>query len=457
MVIHCFFPESVGGSENYTLTLSRKLIERGWDVTIVSGIKDLTRKRYEVTEGTYEGITTVKINNPPELYSGFSEYFTNSTIDGIVRETAKKERPGIIHFQHTAYLSSRLPEIAREMGIPSIFTLHDYWYMCYRSQLLRPMEGICPGPSEGINCATCYDPVYTPNVSKVPLFNRMLQLPLVRNIDFKRRLSPEMKRRIKDVLYRKISSPSYHPDKEAGAVREHVLRIQFMKQQLLFPHRVVSPSRYLKKRYEREGFREILHVPHGFDAKHPVAHPAYDGKLVLAYLSNIVPFKGPDVILRELRFVHRRRDIKILFYGKVLDEIYQHKLEAMAEAYPDVDISFKGPYSGKGALEEILRGVHCVVFPSLWEENQPLVIGEAMQYGVPVISTSLGGAPEAIEDGKNGFVFDPYKEGDLARVLTMLQEHPELIRKVTKGAEETELESLDEHTDTIEGIYRGLL
>lgn len=457
IVIHCFFPESVGGSENYTLNLSRELVARGWEVKIISGVKDLTKKRYRVTESSYEGINVIKINNPPELYAEFAEHFMNPRVDRIFREIVKRESPGIIHFQHTAYLSSRLPEISSQMKVPSVLTLHDYWYMCYRSQLLRPSEGICPGPSGGINCSTCYDPVHTPNVLKVPMLNWILQLPIVRHVDLKKRLSSEFKGKIKNILYRQISSPSYHPDKDSAAVREHINRIQFMKKQLLFPAFAISPSRYLKQRYEKEGFREILYIPHGFDPVKRIGNIPYNGKLVLAYLSNIVPFKGAEVILKELRFVSRRDGLKILLYGKVLDDTYQREIQTLAKTYPDADISFMGPYSGKDQLAKILANVHFVVFPSLWEENCPLVIGEALQYGTPVISTCFGGAPETVKDRENGFVFDPYKDGDLAGIINMLQDNPEMVQQVTKGAEESRLELIDEHIDKIENLYMKVI
>jgi glycosyltransferase involved in cell wall biosynthesis len=115
-----------------------------------------------------------------------------------------------------------------------------------------------------------------------------------------------------------------------------------------------------------------------------------------------------------------------------------------------------GPYSGKDQLAKILANVHFVVFPSIWEENYPLVIGEALQYGIPIISTSLGGAPENIKNGKNGFVFDPYKDGEFARIINTLQEHPELIHQAAKGAGDTRLELMDEHIDKIESLYKKI-
>ncbi len=186
MVILSFFPESVGGTEYYTLNLAKKLMEKGWEVKVASAVKDITQKRYKVRQSAYEGIDIIKINNPPEYCTKYIEYFMDHTIDNIFGRILGAEKPDLVHFQHTAYLSSRLPEIAHQLKVPSVFTLHDYWYMCNRSQLIRPSEGICPGPSEGIYCATCYDPAQ-PNqagVPKFPLLNRLLQMRVVRRSQY---------------------------------------------------------------------------------------------------------------------------------------------------------------------------------------------------------------------------------------------------------------------------------
>jgi len=140
-----------------------------------------------------------------------------------------------------------------------------------------------------------------------------------------------------------------------------------------------------------------------------------------------------------------------------LDGVYQNRLEALAQDIPDVDISFHGPYKGNDALREILAGVHAVVFPSVWEENHPLVIKEALLHGVPVISSSLGGAPESIEDGVNGFVFDPYKEGDLAEKINLLFEKREILERIIIGARETQIETMNDHVEKIVNIYHAAI
>ena len=56
-------------------------------------------------------------------------------------------------------------------------------------------------------------------------------------------------------------------------------------------------------------------------------------------------------------------------------------------------------------------------------------------------------------DGMNGFIFDPYKEGDFAKVINKIQNNPDLIYQVKKGASETKIETIAEHVDKIEALY----
>lgn len=463
LVSQSFFPESVGGTEYYTLALARGLVDRGWDVAIVSAARDLARQRYEVWRDNYEGIPVIRINNPPEFYTKFEEYFVDDTVEGIFDKIVRTEKPDLVHFQHTAYLSSRLPEIVHRLDVPSVLTLHDYWYMCHRTKLLRPSEGICPGPSEGARCETCYDPE-RPNqsgVSRFPLLNRLIQTRIMRSLDLGASLSPGLKQKLKKVLYRKASAPSpatggaarYGPSPILPGISVHASRIRFMKRQLTFPEVVISPSLHLKKRYEAEGFREILFLPHGFAQREEVASAPFDGRLVLAYLGNITPEKGADVLLRELKYVRRRQNVALLFLGNMPDPVYQKHLETLAKGYPEAEILFRGGYKGREELKKILTGVHVAVFPSVWEENNPLVIGEALSLGLPVICSSLGGAPEVIEEGINGLVFDPYKEGELGSRINLILDDPGLLKTLTTGAKTTRIETIEEHMKKIVGIY----
>jgi len=66
-----------------------------------------------------------------------------------------------------------------------------------------------------------------------------------------------------------------------------------------------------------------------------------------------------------------------------------------------------------------------MLVPSV-EEGLPNVIKEALASGLPVISTNVGGIPELIEDGVNGFLVDPENASQMAEKLICLIEGPEL-------------------------------
>ena len=456
MVVLCFLPESVGGSEFYTYHLSQELMKRGYEVTVLASQRDMTLGNHKIIKTEFEGLKVIKVVNSPIAVRQFADHFMDARVDEIFREVLREEKPDLVHFQHIAYLSGSMPEIAKEMNVPSVATFHDYWYMCFRSQLIRPGYGVCPGPSGGVFCASC-DDVSAPNptaVPKFPMINRFFQLPLLRKLNLKKKLSPRMIQKIRLQLYKQYSGQGGHEaDLEDPHVKETIFRFEFFKGQFLFPEFVLSPSLHLKKRYEDVGYREIRHLPLGFYKTEKVSGLPFNGKLKIAYLGNLVPFKGAAVILGELSKMRKREMVEAHFYGRPANESYFEEVEMLARGFPEGSVIFHGGYRSDRELKEILSKVHLVVFPSIWEENYPLVVREALLHGLPVLGSSLGGVPEAIKDGVNGFLFDPYKEGDLAGKLELILKNPGILERLAEGARNTTIESMEDHMIKILKIY----
>lgn len=65
-------------------------------------------------------------------------------------------------------------------------------------------------------------------------------------------------------------------------------------------------------------------------------------------------------------------------------------------------------------------------------EGIPQVIYEGFYYRKPVVSTNVGGIPEIIEDGKNGFLADAYDAATLSEKLVKLFENEELVNRFTE-------------------------
>jgi glycosyltransferase involved in cell wall biosynthesis len=105
--------------------------------------------------------------------------------------------------------------------------------------------------------------------------------------------------------------------------------------------------------------------------------------------------------------------------GNASDEIAA-KIKSMGLADK---VSLPGHYSGDVNL--LLSDFDIYVFPSLWE-GFPYSILEAMRSGCAIVSTNVGGIPEAITSDVDGILIEPGSSDSLVSALTKLIENPDL-------------------------------
>src|SRR5262249_27264826 len=78
----------------------------------------------------------------------------NPHISAALAALVAERQPELVHIHHLTHLSTELvPELARRQ-IPVLFTLHDYWLLCQRGQLLDLELQRCQGPGP-VQCARC--------------------------------------------------------------------------------------------------------------------------------------------------------------------------------------------------------------------------------------------------------------------------------------------------------------
>lgn len=100
------------------------------------------------------------------------------------------------------------------------------------------------------------------------------------------------------------------------------------------------------------------------------------------------------------------------------------------------DIFFLGEWED---IPEVLAGLDIFVLSSS-VEGSPAVIKEAMVMGKPVVSTSVGGIPEIIEDGVDGILVLPSSPLALADGIILVLKDKELSEKLGRNAKKTILE-----------------
>ncbi|QSX76044.1 glycosyltransferase family 4 protein [Lysobacter arenosi] len=90
---------------------------------------------------------------------------------------------------------------------------------------------------------------------------------------------------------------------------------------------------------------------------------------------------------------------------------------------------------GPDAKARLLQEATAYVLPS-YNEGLPMSVLEAMAHGLPVVSTPVGGIPDAITDGEDGFLVSPGDIEALSSRLRMLLSDPELAGRIGDAARE---------------------
>jgi L-malate glycosyltransferase len=144
---------------------------------------------------------------------------------------------------------------------------------------------------------------------------------------------------------------------------------------------------------------------------------ARDDQKVLVHLSNFRPVKRlPDVIEIFAR-VHREVPVKLLLIGDGPDRA---RAEWMAhEKNLTADVVFLGK---QNQVQDLLNCADVMLLPSELE-SFGLAALEAMACGVPAVCSRVGGVPEVIRDGVEGYLVEPGDVDTMAeRVLRILTE-----------------------------------
>ena len=90
-------------------------------------------------------------------------------------------------------------------------------------------------------------------------------------------------------------------------------------------------------------------------------------------------------------------------------------------------------------------------------EGLPLAVLEAMGAGLPVVSTAVGGVPEAIVDGENGLLVPPRQPKALAQAMVRLAVDPDLAFKMGQSARKRAEELFDAKIMAEKTVYWEVL
>ncbi|HEV7264997.1 MAG TPA: glycosyltransferase family 4 protein [Falsiroseomonas sp.] len=217
--------------------------------------------------------------------------------------------------------------------------------------------------------------------------------------------------------------------------QDFFLRETYLKRFLRLADHFVSPSRFLAERYVAWGLdpRRISVIENGMPehgmppAEPPRADPE-DG-LVLGFFGQISRLKGIDVLLDAAALLEKQQveGLRIDIHGDHTGQppAFRDAFEARLQKLP-ANVRFCGPYENR-RVHQLMRSVQAVLVPSIWWENSPLVIQEALLNRRPVVTSDIGGMAEKVRDGLDGFHFQSGSAFALASLLRGLAATPERL------------------------------
>ncbi len=163
--------------------------------------------------------------------------------------------------------------------------------------------------------------------------------------------------------------------------------------------RFIAPSRFLIKTYKELGFPYLIqHVPQPLDP-FPLPPTEFGTGEYFLFVGRLSPEKGVETLLQAFAQLPNE---KLVIVGTGPEEV---ALKEYQETQGLSNVVFLGFQTGE-TLDDIFRGAKAFILPSVWYENMPYVMLEAFSFGKPVIGSNLGGIPERVQDGSNGFLFE---------------------------------------------------
>ena len=75
--------------------------------------------------------------------------------------------------------------------------------------------------------------------------------------------------------------------------------------------------------------------------------------------------------------------------------------------------------------------------------------------GVPVIASRIGAIPEAVEEGVDGFLFEPGDASELRDYMLRFMDDPGLVPKM--ASRRPKVKSMEDHAMEMEAVYREII
>ena len=392
-----------GGSEKYMFELSKLLASKKQTVIPFSMVDDRNQR------SAYEKYFAVNVNVNKFGVRDILKSFYNREAAKKLQSLIKFYKPQLAHLHNWAnHLSPAIIGVLKDNNVKVIQTLHDYKMICPNRQLF----------SKKAICYRCRGGRYY------------------------------------HCFFRKCIQDSY------GISWLGMLEGYFTKYLLGTYEKIdlfIAPSLFMKATMVSFGLPEnkikVIYnfVPDSFFRDLPSSVNTLKSDDYLLYFGRLSIEKGIKTILTALKIGPNRLKLKIAGAGPD----YKNIKGLITKKRLDKQVELLGPKYNDDLKNLIIRA-KAIIIPSVWPENMPYSLLEAMALGKVVIAAKIGGLPEIIEDGRNGFLYSPGNSQELKEKILNL-DRKDLVKIGQEARATAKKLNQEKHYQEIIKVYKNLL
>lgn len=397
-----------GGPEKYMFNIKKLLEDNGHEVIPFSvhsnkNVKTEYSKYFVESIGGRNATYFDEVKKTPKsVWQMITRSIYSFEVKKAIQREIKDVKPDLVYILH--YVNKLSPSVvrgAKELGVPVVLRLSDYFLLCPRFDFLYNKKV----------CEDCLERGY---------------------------MSCIKKRCVKGSLF-------------ASIIR--VISMKIHKTMGIYDDidAFITPSQFLKKKL----------IENGFDSQKIHSIPTFTlgaavGKISVGiyglYFGRITEEKGVEIVVKAYE---KLPDHTVIIMGDDTTE-EALRLKEYVKSHGLKNIEFLGFKRGE-ELEEIIKGSRFILIPSIWYDNLPNTALESFKYFKPIIASDIGSLPELVIDGYNGYLFKP---GDVVEMTEKIRlfDDDKIVRIFGENSRE-QLEkkfSQEEHYNKLISIFESV-
>jgi len=412
-----FFPDVYGGAEVYTNSLAAEFLQRGHQIHVICARRKSGSNRVPIgtEDEIYQGIPVRRILfDPSARPERLRQIMYDPEIAQHVGRALREWDAEIIHITYFPFISAATIPVAKQLGIPIVWTATLFDMICARGALIKWDGSLCPGRATFEGCWDCLRPRGM-RTQRIYGWTARLPKDLICSLA-----------RLKQVArFNKLGwlDTALIVEARLGTLLPLLRQIDLS----------IAPCTWMRDVLVMNGAdsERVVVSLHGIppDSHKPRVRTG-DSSLQFAFLGRIHPVKGVDVLIGAFNRLASPRGATLTIYGAPGPHQFEYagKLWFMAKDNPRIIF---GKQVEREQIGAVLENIDVLIVPSVSYENSPVVIQEAQYHRIPVIASRIAGVADLIRDGENGLLFEMGDVADLASKMQRLIDKPALVQQLS--------------------------